>query len=187
LVRILVAIGTERELNFKQRCVTGWKVTLRAVYGGMLVAQGKACPGMIRSEKPGGPPSIDGVAAFALSAVGPLRELSAVRIWLMTAGAGVMRYRTLEISAFMAGIARYWQVFPGQRELGFRVIEFLDESRAFPTTGVMATLASLLELTLMDVFMACGTAVETQANILGSSIGLGKMTALAFHLDVSAR
>ena len=78
-------------------------------------------------------------------------------------------------------------MFAGQHELGFGVIEFLDESRAFPGAGVMTTLAGLLELTLMDIFVAGGTAVETQANILRSSIGLRKMAALAFHLDVSAR
>ena len=86
-MRILVAIGAERELNFEQRCVTGWKVTLRAVYGCMLVAQGEACPGMIGGEKLRGLPSINGVAAFAFSAVGTLRELSTVRIGLVTVGA----------------------------------------------------------------------------------------------------
>ena len=115
-MRILVAIGTERELNFEQRCVTGWKMTLRAVYGCMLVAQGEACPGMIGGEKLRGLPSINGVAAFASAFVGTGKKLSGVRIGLVAVCAVCVRNRRFEITGGVTRQARHVGVFAEQGE-----------------------------------------------------------------------
>lgn len=66
------------------------------------------------------------------------------------------------------------------------MIEFPDKRSAFPAARVMTTLASLLELTLMNVFVASATVIETYADVLGRSIGLRKVATLALHLDMGA-
>ncbi len=82
---------------------------------------------MICGEKLGGLPSVQRVTSLALATIHSPSELPSVGIGFMAIRAERVCDRSLEIRAFVAGIAGYLQVFASQSKLGFGVIELASE------------------------------------------------------------
>ena len=72
----------------------------------------KACLGVICRCEYRRDPSLDIVATLASAAVSALKELTAVRVWLVAIGAVVVGNRGLEVCALVAGEAGNFDVFP---------------------------------------------------------------------------
>jgi hypothetical protein len=94
------------------------------------------------------------MAGRALAATDTLRELSLVRVRLVTIHAFLENQRFLEISARVALGTFHTGMLPQQWILGCRVIEaFADFLRrySFPSAGVVTRLATLVETSAMRI------------------------------------
>lgn len=78
---------------------------------------------MVRNRECRRGPALNGVAAFASAPVRACEELSAVRIGLVTIGAGCVRDERFEIAAVVTLEAGNLDVFAEQGKLCFCVIE----------------------------------------------------------------
>lgn len=126
------------------------------------------------------------MASGALAAIGPFRELSLVRIGLVAVGALREHNRLLEISAAMTLNAADRSMFSEQRKLGFRVIEFLVQTRRklLPSTCVVAGLASLRKRAVVRIAMAVRALAERNACVSRFIVRAGRMAFFTRDLHV---
>ncbi len=105
-VNILVAIRTQRKLDFVQRGGSRWDMTFGAGDLRMGIVQRKA-GGVVRNHCEGRWfEAIQGMAGVAMAAVGALHKLPIVRV-TMAIGAKIMSDDGLEIAGPMTGLATY--------------------------------------------------------------------------------
>lgn len=132
LVRVFVAIGTERELHLVKRRFPGRLVALCAVHAEVPAAQRKSCVRMVPGEEFRRLPFVYSVAALALASVCSFCELAVVWIRLVAVRAQSVCDWRFEIPATMTGVACNLNVLSCQSELCFGVVELTDERRLFP-------------------------------------------------------
>src|ERR1039457_624453 len=111
-VFILVAIHTERVLDFESGHLSSGNVAGRTLHLGMRKYQWKSGLSMIRNREGGRTPTLHSVTALAFSTVCAMSKLTAVRIRLMTIGAAIVRNWSLEVSPLVTRHTRDIDVFP---------------------------------------------------------------------------
>jgi hypothetical protein len=132
--------------------------------------QGKAGLRVIRKREGGGAPAIDGMTALASATVGALEKLPCVGIRFMAISAGVVGYRSLEVSTLVASEAWDIEMFAEQRKVGLRVVEARCKGGLHPGGCVVAGLAPLLECAFMRIFMAVRTVGEIDSCVAGLAV-----------------
>jgi len=153
-VHILVAIGASIELDPEDSRTTRWSMTLGALNVGVPATQGEASCAMVLHRKDRALESVDGMTAFAFSAVGSLHELTVVRIWLVTVGAKLMRELRLEVARLVTSGTTHVRVLAPKGISRLVVIKRRQECCLLPGDTVVATATILLEFSAMNIDVA---------------------------------
>ena len=106
----------------------------------------------------------------------------------MAVGAFREGNRLFEIPAAVALNATDRGVFSEQRELGFRVIKLLVQTRRklLPSAGVVTRLASLRKSAVVRIAMAIRTLPKGNAGVTRLVIRTGRVALFACHLHMHA-
>ena len=152
----------------------------------MWKRQRKPGLGVVGYRKCGWAPPIDCVATLALAPVRPLRKLAFMGIRRVAIRADLVRKRSFEIFALMAGYAVNALMFTQQRKTGVRMIEPRLEAGPLPSRSRMAGIAALFEFALMRVAVTIGAAGEFQARPAWLTARVGHVAALALHCAMCA-
>lgn len=129
------------------------------------------------------------MASRAFAPIRRFRELSLVGIGLVAVGTLREGNRLLEITAAMTLNAAHRSVFPEQRELGLRVIEFFVQAgrKLLPSAGVVTGLATLRKSAVVWIAMAIRALAKRNARVTRLVVRTRRVALLACHLDVHAR
>ncbi len=175
LVHILMTINATRKLHPVQRLLACRLVARFALHIRMRHHQRKSRLRMIGHLVRRRLEAVHRVTALALATISALGKLSTVRIRLMAISAKCMRYRTLEISRFVARQATHFAMLAQQRVLRLRVIKSRYKRCLHPATRAVATIATLLELTLVHIVVARRAISKLQSCVSRLSIAAWRM------------
>ncbi len=181
---ILVAINTEQILQLELCLFACRDMAGGARHCRMRKDQGKASLRVIRKRECRGAPARDGVTTFAAATVGALQKLSPVRIGLMAICAGVVGNRRLKVSTLVTRQAWDIQMFTEQRKVCLRVVKGSHEAGLLPGRGVVAGIASLLELAFMRILMTIRTVGESDSCVARLAVGSRSVAAGTLHRTV---
>ena len=164
---VLMAVPARRELHLVDRGLARGRVALVASHRHVLSLERILGRGVRLHVEERRLPAIHHVALGAFSLAGPRVELPLVRIIGMAIHAFRKGDLLLEIAGFVALIATHLGVHAEQRILRFRVVELrLLHIHFVPGAGVVAGLASALELSLVRVSVARGARIELHVGVL---------------------
>jgi hypothetical protein len=181
---ILVAIDAEGEFDLVAGILSGWNMAVRAFDVDMRGHQREAGSGVIRGGIGGRNPTINIVAALAPAPVGALKELAAMRVWIVAIRAIGKGHGGFEVRALVARQTLHLEVLSEQREMGCGVIERGSESRLLPRVCTMAGLATLAEFALVGIVVAGRASLEGYADVAWLAVRTGGMAALAWGAEV---
>ena len=183
LVLVVVAVQATGELDFVKRVLSLRDVALGAFELRVLAFE-RICGGGVRLPiEPGRLPAVDVVAGRALAAIGTLRELAVVRVFVAVHALGERQF-FLEVGVGVAGDALHGLVLAEQGILGLGVVETSGEAGgddSLPAASGMAGLTSLLgKAALVRVGVAIVTFAEGQANVTRLIVGARRVALFTF-------
>src|SRR6516165_8425730 len=154
VVRILVAIHAEFELDVVDRVLARRKVTLRTFHLDVFAFQGVARVVVLFHAKSRRLPPVDVVTLFTGAFPRAVVKLPLVRIGRVAVLASLKRNLFLEVIIQMAGLADHLGVLAEQGVLGLGVIKVIGWKHDLPSVGCMAGLARFFEFAAVWIDVA---------------------------------
>ena len=127
------------------------------------------------------------MARRAFTAIGALRELSAVRVRTVAVGTPLECDRFLKVSAGVTRRAMYVRMFAEEREFRRRVVKLSGQRRGrnrLPVRCVMARLAGSSKRPTMRIGVARIASVKRHAGPLGFALQRRRVALLALYVSV---